>query len=264
MLTFQDGKLILKEGKDVWYEVEYVYELERYIYVKQGQTLFYPTAQNVQNVSKKRPFRESICYLTPVYHDSEIHDCKDEDGIPTGDCPIGTITVRQRHYYGPAQVSWKLAGLKPNTQFKGHIHWNGDWDLEKLYFGADLEGEVMDPELAEPGQRYGDLTNFKADEYGEYRDVALDPKINLFGQWNVFGRMCDIHKPDGRAVSFGVFGRTGRFDEIPQWDLGPHPCYGYDSSMPHGGYDYERCKVWKEINNHFPDIAKLPGFDESG
>jgi len=78
----------------VTYDVEYVYELERYIYVKEGRTLFYPTPYNVANDSKKRPFREATCYLTPVFHDSTAHDCYDSDGEPTGLCPMGTITVK--------------------------------------------------------------------------------------------------------------------------------------------------------------------------
>jgi len=50
-------------------------------------------------------------------------------------------------------------------------------------------------------------------------------------------------------------GRTGRFDEVPQWNLGPNPCYGYDDSMPHGGLDKELCKTYRSINSHFPEIV---------
>ena len=49
--------------------------------------------------------------------------------------------------------------MEPYSDFKGHIHWNGDWDLEELYHGGEIEGKVMDPELAEPGYKYGEYIN---------------------------------------------------------------------------------------------------------
>ena len=128
------------------------------------------------------------------------------------------------------------------------------------------------------GERHmGDLTSIKADEEGKYKGTMKDAQINLFGQWSIFGRMCDIHLPNGeresdrninvdlepfRAVSFGIFARTGRFDEVPSWDLAPHPCFGADESMPHGGKNEALCKIWKGVNNHFPDITILPNFQE--
>jgi len=73
--------------------------------------------------------------------------------------------------------------LKPKEEFLGHIHWNGNWDLEKLYHDSGLEGEVMDPEVA-AGRKLGDYLgdgSFIADKNGEFYDEAIDPKINLFG-----------------------------------------------------------------------------------
>lgn len=73
--------------------------------------------------------------------------------------------------------------------------------------------------------------------------------------------MCVLHGPkqskkekDGKPLSFGVFGRTDRFDEVPQWDLGPHPCDGWDDSMPHGGKDSDLCDIWKDVVKTFPPI----------
>jgi len=93
--------MVLREGPLVKYDVEYVYELERYIYVKEGKTQFYPTKYGVTNDPKKRPARESICYLTPVFHDDKINKCF-KNGMPTGKCPKGTITIKQNDYYGIA------------------------------------------------------------------------------------------------------------------------------------------------------------------
>lgn len=59
-----------------------------------------------------------------------------------------------------------------------------------------------------------------------------------------------------RSVSFGVYGRTGKYDEIPTWDIVPHACDGYDEKMPHGGKSEEYCKKYKKINTKFPEIAK--------
>ena len=87
------------------YDVEYVYELERYIYVKNGNTLFYPSNKGVTNVSRRRPAREATCHLTPVFHDDDANDCT-KYGLPTGKCPYGKITVKQWHYYGLAYIDW--------------------------------------------------------------------------------------------------------------------------------------------------------------
>ena len=104
-LVFEGGVHYLVEGKTK-YDVEYVYELERYVYIKEGRTLFWPDAAHTINDSKKRAFREATCYLTPVFHDSEVNDCFEKSGKykgrPTGKCPYGTISVIQRHYYGLA------------------------------------------------------------------------------------------------------------------------------------------------------------------
>ena len=53
----------------------------------------------------------------------------------------------------------------------------------------------------------------------------------------------DKHEDDPfRSVSYGVFGRNGAYDEVPSWDIVPHPCYGKDNKMPHGGKNEEYCK----------------------
>jgi len=88
-------------------------------------------------------------------------------------------------------------------------------------------------------RRYGDVLNAKADCKGKLKMKFEDPVVNLFGQWSILGAMCDVHMTTGkykddmnrhseatRAVSFGVYGRTGPLDEIPSWDIVPHPCFG--------------------------------------
>jgi hypothetical protein len=64
----------------------------------------------------------------------------------------------------------------------------------------------------------------------------------------------------GRTASCGIIGRTGRLDDVPQWNLGPHPCLGNDPKLPHGGYDEDRCKLYKSINTCFAKISSKPGF----
>ena len=224
-----------------------------------------------------------------MFHDDDHNACFESDNkTPTGKCPRGTITVTQADYYSIAEVTWNLEGLKPNNIHEGHVHWQGDWDLRKLYYSSEVEGPHMNPGMSEyhradwsemslDERHMGDLTSIVADKYGNYKGTMKDAQLNLFGQWSIFGRMCDVHLPKGdresdrnldndlppfRAVSFGVFGRTGRYDEVPQWDLGPHPCFGEDESMPHGGKNKELCKIWKSPNNKFPDITVLSGFGE--
>lgn len=290
-LSFENGKLVLREG-EVYYDVEYVYELERYIYVKNGRTLFYPTNSDTTYDPRRRPQREATCYLTPVFHDDDKNDCEESDGqggfVPTGKCPMGTIKMTQRHYYSLMHVSWNLKFLKPNHYHEGHIHWNGDWDLKKLYYSSAPEGPHMNPgmnehrwdwsENSKEERHYGDLTNFKADEEGRVKAEMFDNKLNLFGKWSIFGKMCDIHMPKGtedkhknrdndadvlRAVSFGVVGNTGRFGDVPRWDLGPHPCEGYDDSKIHGGKNDELCEAYKKIVMKFPQIVEdMPGFEQ--
>jgi len=130
----------------------------------------------------------------------------------------------------------------------------------------------LDWEDKSMGERhYGDITNVRADEDGNYSKATYDSKINLFGRWSIFGRMCDLHMPKGtlykhrnrdndaapmRAVSFGVMGRTKWDDEVPQWDLGPHVCFGADSSPIHGGYDPVKCETWKALNKDWPQIIE--------
>jgi len=50
---------------------------------------------------------------------------------------------------------------------------------------------------SEGERHYGDITNVKADKYGRYQAVKIDNKINLFGRWSIFGKMCDVHLPKG-------------------------------------------------------------------
>jgi hypothetical protein len=90
MLSMESGVLLLREGPVVKYPIDYVYELERYIYVKEGKTRFYPTHKKVNHDPRRRPAREVTGYLTPVF----IYDgnCK-VNGVPTGDCPQGTLTI---------------------------------------------------------------------------------------------------------------------------------------------------------------------------
>jgi hypothetical protein len=114
-------------------------------------------------------------------------------------------------------------------------------------------------------KRYGDLGIFKADSNGEYEASWTATQLNLYGQFTAIGRMWDCHKASSddydeghtkhpRAASFAVLGRTGVVDEVPQWDLAPHPCYGWDASMPHGGKNQAFCDIWKAINESHPEI----------
>jgi len=77
-LTFKMGQMYIQEG-DALFETEYVYELERYIYVKEGKTTFYPTNKGVTNCSRRRPPREATCHLTPVFHDDAENLCNEWD-----------------------------------------------------------------------------------------------------------------------------------------------------------------------------------------
>lgn len=118
-LSFEEGKLWLREGPLVKYEIDYVYEIERYVYVKEGITRFYPSASGVTFDSSRRPQREAICHFTPVLWDSEEVKCHDRDGIPTGFCPNGRIIIKQKDYYSEARMLVQLEDLAPGDYHNG-------------------------------------------------------------------------------------------------------------------------------------------------
>lgn len=93
MLAFEDGKLWLREGPLVKYEVEFVYEINRYIYVKNGITRFYPSPYGITFDSTRRPEREATCHFTPVLWDNPDIKCKFDNGQPTGVCPNGRVII---------------------------------------------------------------------------------------------------------------------------------------------------------------------------
>lgn len=96
-LSFEDGVMWLREGPLTRYSVEYLYEFKRYVFQRNGKTEFYPTALNSYNDPTLKPPKESMCYLTPVFHDDHENKCWTKVGhelTPTGKCPYGVISVK--------------------------------------------------------------------------------------------------------------------------------------------------------------------------
>ena len=56
-----------------------------------GLTQFFPSGEGVGFIDYDDSYeKESVVYLTPLFHDDSLNGCVNEDG-PTGKCVEGTI-----------------------------------------------------------------------------------------------------------------------------------------------------------------------------
>lgn len=197
--------------------------------------------------------------MVPLFHDDgKVNPCYYK-GVPTGNCPRGTITLDQENYYANVKVTCDLSDLKPNYYQAVVIKENGAINFKGAYHNPELNG----PEYQPFGKTYGFLFEAQGDCDGKLKDYHGENEvINMFEPFSVYGRAVEINLPTKReqgdsdktrVAAISNLGKTGA-DDVPIWDKGPEVCND-DTTKTHGGGNESLCEIYKRIVTGYPDIA---------
>ena len=231
------------------------------MYVKKGITHIYPSAFKSKFDITNQFTQESMVYTVPLFiDDGNKNPCHEKNGKPTGNCPRGRVTLYQKHYYAPVEVTFQLSDLKPGDFHAVNIKTQGAAFFQGAYHDRDWNGPIWEP----LDKRYGFMVEARGDRKGEFETIMKNPVINLYKPFSVFGCSLEINLPTNkeqgngsarRSAAIGNLGKTGDAD-VPMWDVAPNPC-SEDTTKPHGGGNAEICKIYKSVVMYYPDIYNI-------
>ena len=191
--------LVGKGGKK--HMVTYIDLTDQFLWVDDQEVArLWPSA------SERVPFADKSRHAVCFYETAKHKHYDDEDALERGYRPRGFVHFYQESPENDVRVHWSMTGLREDCWTEGHIHYKGDLHYDVLAIDAQYENVHINPyqglhdenfedDNKKLNRHMGDITLLKGDKYGRADEVRYDKLIDLYGDYSIYGRMCDVHFP---------------------------------------------------------------------
>ena len=158
------------------------------------------------NSGEQAPFADKSRHAVCFYETAKHKHYEDDEAEARGYIPRGFVHFYQESPEKDVFVHWSVTGLREECWTEGHIHYKGDLHYDVLARDAIYENVHINPYQGfhdenfedrdkETHRHMGDITLLKGDKDGRAEFVRYDKLITLYGEYGIYGRMCDMHFP---------------------------------------------------------------------